>query len=329
MSLPDESQIATNDHKKKYPKNEMERHPLRTREEVHICAASDSDSDDEEGYLRFSPASVHTASSDLSCHNHRLDYVSSSSPFDSDSFSSLRRATVRTLSGEQLPRGQSSGPLWFGDPSAGYTIAYVFRLADMHARGRQRYYCLLALAGTDTQRAFEACTMIWALFEQIAMHIVRTAEEVAGRSAVEDSPPDRGEITPISSFLTGRTMDPDGFPRRGAANVRPNGIADLVDNENFFCELHMMFVGMLQELGRLLGGMRVRPVEELAELKEKELMGEVSSTSNHEHNDEHHDVQHNNAENRKLSAPSVTSGIRYATPMNSPGLVSHRQEVVV
>jgi hypothetical protein len=148
---------------------------------------------------------------------------------------------------------------------AGYTIAYVFRLADIHARGRQRYYALLALAGTDTQRAFEACTVIWSLFEQIAMHIVRSAEQVAARcsSSLEDSPPERrGQITPISSFLTGRTMDPDGYPRRGGmGTVRANGIAELVDNENFFCELHLIFVGMLQELGRLLGGMRVKPQE--------------------------------------------------------------------
>lgn len=53
-------------------------------------------------------------------------------------------------------------------------------------------------------------------------------------------------------------MGPDGYPRRGAANVRASGVAELVDNENFFCELHIIFVCMLQDLGKLLGGIRVK-----------------------------------------------------------------------
>ena len=242
--------------------------PLRTKEEIHVCNSHDFDSEDEAILTRDGPSSFHSMISDLSCHSHKLEYVSSANPVEAEAFSSLRRATVRTLSGEQLLRGQTSGPLWFGDPATGYTIAYVFRLADLHARGRQRYYALLALAGSDAHRAFEACTLIWSLFEQIATHIVRMAEQVALRKTMEHSPMERGQITPISSFLTGRTMDPDGFPRQGVSNVRANGIAQLVDNENFFCELHMMFVNILQELGRMLGGMRVRPIE--AELPREE-----------------------------------------------------------
>ncbi|MCJ1432517.1 hypothetical protein MMC27_001874 [Xylographa pallens] len=113
-------------------------------------------------------------------------------------------------------------------------------------------------SGFETQRAFEACTVIWSFFEQIAMNIVEAAEDVAARSIIDDSPPERGHVTPVSSFLTGRTMDPDGYPRRGAANVRANGIAELVDNDRFFCELHMMFVGILQDLGRALGGLKIK-----------------------------------------------------------------------
>ncbi|MCJ1391650.1 hypothetical protein MMC18_004515 [Xylographa bjoerkii] len=91
------------------------------------------------------------------------------------------------------------------------------------------------------------------------MNIVEAAEDVAARSIMDDSPPERGHVTPISSFLTGRTVDPDGYPRRGTANVRASGIAELVDNDRFFCELHMMFVGILQDLGRVLGGLKIKP----------------------------------------------------------------------
>jgi hypothetical protein len=324
MSLPDDSQIepTANDRR---TKKEKESRPLRTREDVHVCASSESDSEDEDPHYKFRPRSIPAMCADLSCHNHKLDYISSSSPSDSDTFSSLRRATIRTLSGEQLPRGQTSGPLWFGDPIAGYTIAYVFRLADMHARGRQRYYALLALAGTDTQRAFESCSMIWALFEQIAIHIVRTAEEVASRSAVEDSPPEISHVAPVSSFLTGRAMDPGGYARRGVASVRANGIAELVDNENFFCELHVMFVGMLQELGRLLGGMRVRPLEEV-EVTEEQAEGKDLTLEKEE--DSHDLPQANSTTSHDLLLPAAD--VRLNTPITSPSSIStHRRAVAV
>lgn len=252
---------------------------------------------------------------------------------ESDAFSTLRRATVRTLSGEQLPRGQTSGPLWFGDPTAGYTIAYVFRLADSHARGRQRYYALLALAGSDMQRAFEACMVIWNLFEQIAMHIVHMAEEVASRSAEDAIPPDNGQITPISSFLTGRTMDPDGFPRRSAAKVRANSIAELVDNENFFCELHMTFVGILQELGRSLGGIRVKsalddPVSQ--SMNQKSEAGKASDPGETNQDEDEKEVQSYPISATPDDRPSIEAQSQVArcpTPLG--GLVAHRHQVAV
>lgn len=261
MSLPDDALVDSQGHASQSVLRNPDRPPLRTKEEVHVCANQCADLGDSYVYLHSaSPESYHSIASS-SCHTHKLEYVSNSTPVESEIFSSLRRATIRTLSIEQLPRGQTSGPLWFGDPVAGYTIAYVFRLADLHARGRQRYYALLALAGSDTQRAFEACTLIWGFFEQIAMNIVQTAEKVAANSFEDESPLQRGNITPVSAFLTRRSIDPDGYPRNGMSNVRANGIADLVDNQDFFCELHMMFVGILQDLGKLLGGMRVRPAD--------------------------------------------------------------------
>lgn len=257
MSLPEQ---AFECHSEKVARGLKDRTPLRTKEEVHACSNQYSQYDEDDTQPHSHPQqSFDSSTSSSSCHSHHLEYVSNSSPTESDIYSSLRRATIRTLSGEQLPRGQTYGPLWFGDPISGYTIAYVFRLADSHARGRQRYYALIALAGSNTKRAFEACTVIWSFFEQIAMNIVEAAEDVAARSSFDDSPAETGQVTPISSFLTGRTTDPDSYPRRGTANVRANGIAELVDNGKFFCELHMMFVGILQDLGTVFGGLKIKP----------------------------------------------------------------------
>ena len=328
ISLPDQ---VFECHSDRVVRGLKDRTPLRTREEVHACTSQYVQLDEEHAQLAPLPhESFDSSGSGSSCHTHSLEYVSSSSPAESESYSSLRRATIRTLSGEQLPRGQTSGPLWFGDPTAGYTIAYVFRLADSHARGRQRYYALLALAGSETQRAFEACTVIWSFFEQIAMNIVEAAQDVAARSVVDDSPPERGHVTPISSFLTGRTMDPDGYPRRGTANVRANGIAELVDNDRFFCELHMIFVGILQDLGRVLGGLKIKAGDAEGEAIDSYTEPRKVPRSHHGDQDDEKTSQETPRAESRLSGSSPSSYSRGPTAVCIPALTgSHWQQVAV
>lgn len=140
---------------------------------------------------------------------------------------------------------------------AGYVIAYKFRLTDPYARGRQRHYALLALAGHNPGRAFKATSTIWRSFERIATNIIGNSEKTqrSGQSPTNE----KQKPVPISSFLTQRTMDPDGFPRRGGATMRPRGLAEMVGNDLFFAELHRSFVVLLQCLGRQLGGLAVEP----------------------------------------------------------------------
>lgn len=65
---------------------------------------------------------------------------------------------------------------------------------------------------------------------------------------------------PVSSFLTGRTVDPDGYPRRsGGSNVRARGLAEMVGDELIFAHVHGEFTYLLQNLGKQLGGMSVKP----------------------------------------------------------------------
>ena len=223
---------------------------LRTKEVTHICGTMCSTYMHERLYganVICSPELFNEMMGELPCHSHQVDYVSSFSPVKPDTFSDLRSATIRTLSGEQLPRGQSCGPLLFGDSNTGYTIAYGFRLADLHARGRQRYYALVALAGSETSAAIAACTVLWAFFEKIVTHILQSAGEVTARASAKETLQDSDQVIPVSSFLIGRATDPDGFPRSGA-QFRVNGIVDLVGNENFFYELHLAFVTILQTL---------------------------------------------------------------------------------
>ncbi|PGG95117.1 hypothetical protein AJ79_10248 [Helicocarpus griseus UAMH5409] len=236
---------------------------LRSREVVYSCGGSRSEYDDDPHPRHSSPASLHSSSSETSCHTHIINYLSFRGPPNPSDYALLRSASIRTLSCELLPRGLSSGPLSFGDSAAGYTIAYVFRLPDPMARGKRRSYALIALAGRDAGRAFRACPVIWRVFGRIAASIVNAAERFQEtEKRREEGPISTGSMangrnyTPISSFLTGRTLDPDGQPRR-AGQIRARNLAEIVGNEYIFAELHAQFVALLQQLCSMFGGPRI------------------------------------------------------------------------
>lgn len=189
-----------------------------------------------------------------------MTYLSLQGPPNPNDYTLLRRASIRTLSCELLPRGLSSGPLSFGDSETGYTIAYVFRLPDPMARGKRRSYALVALAGKDASRAFRACPIIWRVFGRIASSIVSAAENHQERekSREEQNTPSTingRNYTPVSSFLTGRALDPDGQPRR-VGQIRARNLTEIVGNEYIFAELHAQFVALLQQLSSMFGGVR-------------------------------------------------------------------------
>jgi hypothetical protein len=75
----------------------------------------------------------------------------------------------------------SGGPIFFGDPSAGYTTAYIFRIPDMHARGRKRVYAFLALSTHRERLAMKAFSFISAAFRDLAAWIQELAELEAER----------------------------------------------------------------------------------------------------------------------------------------------------
>lgn len=198
-----------------------------------------------------------------------LTYLSLRGPSDPADYALLRRSSIRTLSCELLPRGLSSGPLCFGDSATGYTIAYIFRLPDPMARGKRRSYALVALAGKDAGRAFRACPVIWRAFGRIATGIVNSAEKFQEEQKRREEQnfsnnnsnngPNRiggRQYTPVSSFLTGRAVDPDGQPRRHG-QIRARNLTEIVGNEYIFAELHAHFVALLQQLGSMFGGVPI------------------------------------------------------------------------
>lgn len=130
------------------------------------------------------------------------------------------------------------------------------------ARGKRRSYALVALAGKDAGRAFRACPVIWRAFGRIASGIVNAAEKFQEEEKRRKEQDDGGSkvggqhYTPVSSFLTGRVVDPDGQPRR-AGQIRARNLSEIVGNQYIFAELHANFVALLQQLGSMFGGVPI------------------------------------------------------------------------
>ncbi|KAL4881065.1 vesicle coat protein [Aspergillus karnatakaensis] len=234
---------------------------LRSREVVYSCGTNHTDPDESahDSHTHGSlPDSLHSSSvaSDISCHTHILTYLSLRGPPNPADYALLRRSSIRTLSCELLPRGLSSGPLCFGDANAGYTIAYIFRLPDPMARGKRRSYALVALAGKDARRAFRASPLIWRSFDRIANSIYNAAEkyqEEDKRREEQNNVTNQArnrQYTPVSSFLTGRAVDPDV---RRPGHTRARNLTDIVGNPYLFAEIHGSFVALLQQLGSMFG----------------------------------------------------------------------------
>ena len=103
------------------------------------------------------------------------------------SFPSPPPTTTGSSSGyiTSVPAPQSAagngGPIFFGDPLAGYTTAYIFRIPDVHARGRKRVYAFLALSTHRERLAMKAFGRVSAAFRDLAAWIQELAEAQAER----------------------------------------------------------------------------------------------------------------------------------------------------
>lgn len=307
---------------------------LRSREVVYSCGNSHSDMDDDtpdHHTHASSPDSFRSTSvaSDASCHTHIFTYLSLRGPPNPADYALLRRSSIRTLSCELLPRGLSSGPLCFGDSIAGYTIAYIFRLPDPMARGKRRSYALVALAGKDAGRAFRACPVIWRAFGRIASSIVTAAERFQDEEKKREEQneiannPNGRQYTPVSSFLTGRVMDPAGLPRR-VGPIRARNLAEIVGNEYIFAELHAHFVALLQQLGSMFGGVPISEErfvcstvgdEETANPAQPVLMSQSAERSKKRQSTSNYDG--NDIDMSKLDIASPPKPIPITTPRRS------------
>ncbi|KAI5863674.1 vesicle coat protein [Durotheca rogersii] len=155
----------------------------------------------------------------------------------------------------------NGGPIFFGDPLAGYTTAYIFRIPDVHARGRKRVYAFLALSTHRERLAMKSFSFVSGAFRELANWIQELAEIEAERERereeanspiaalnaayghvgyVGEGPRDSGvglglgggpgdrdrereRIADTNSFLTGGARG--GFVQRMGGSMGPGGFA--------------------------------------------------------------------------------------------------------
>lgn len=175
------------------------------------------------------------SSSNSQSHEHYIDYTSTHDPLSSASFSVLRASCLRTLSCETLPPNNtvtspstptsplswnpnrsfptastpmastSGGPIFFGDPQAGYTTAYIFRIPDPYARGRRRVYAFICLSSAHERAAMRAFSFLSAAFRDLASWIQTLAEAEADREDSSSSPL-ADPYSPRSFSITGSSL---------------------------------------------------------------------------------------------------------------------------
>jgi hypothetical protein len=72
-------------------------------------------------------------------------------------------------------------------------------------------------------------------------------------SSAASSPGNFRNITPVSSFLSAKKLDPDGFPRVSRDVMKAKSLIEIVGQENFFVDLHGLFCRLLHTLIKQYG----------------------------------------------------------------------------
>ena len=172
-------------------------------------------------------------------HTHTHNYITTSNPINPNIYTFFRKLVLRTLTGEELPRGLTSGKFAFDDSADRTTVVYRFRLYDEYARGKYRHYALIALAGNGNGNAFKAVAHIWERFEFIADWVTRKVDDANGKSEAEKKRKEDQGYLDERSFLTAT---------RARDRMRMRGLNEMTGDDTFFAALHLQFIGLLREL---------------------------------------------------------------------------------
>ena len=200
-----------------------------------------SDDEDDDPHHKNTPDSF-TSTASTSYHIHNHNYVTTSNPINPNIYTFFRKLVLRTLTGEELPRGLTQGKFAFDDSADRTMAVYRFKLYDPMARGKYRQYALIALVGNSNSGAFKAVAHIWERFEAIAAWITRKVGAANEKLEQAENLRNEGEEYIPLSFLTQK-----------ARGVKMRGLTEMTDDPKFFAALHVKFIGVLKELREKCG----------------------------------------------------------------------------
>lgn len=168
-----------------------------------------------------------------------VTYISVRHPSSQDRYKATRSACIRALSCESVPGRM--GPVFFGDPSIGYTIAYIFRLQNpssstSNTHDARRQYALMCTT-TEEQELLQSWTFITERFRILAQKITEAGKDV---SAQRLTSPERKRHSGESV-----SMDRDRSFLRPKGRAAEKGLAELIGMDDIFVQLHAAFAWML------------------------------------------------------------------------------------
>lgn len=247
-------QISQNDHSNHIP-GELKGPPKPCFGNIppgsSVSSSLNSEDEDDFGNIESIPVSslrIPTKYYDVGPHSHSITYLSQRVPSTPSRFSMLRQSCIRSLSCELIPT--QTGPIFFGDSLTGYTIAYVFRIADPKARGGKRSYALLCIC-PEEKMVVRSWNYVVGTFENLVQRIKGFA---ALKNAKDKLAAQRANIgTATTSAVSSGITNPEGFLRRSHGLGSAKGLAELVGKEDLFVEIHVCFAELLGVLAKRYG----------------------------------------------------------------------------
>lgn len=215
--------------------------------------SSSLNSEDEEDFRNMEsiPVSSIRKSSkycEVGPHSHSITYLSQRVPSTPSRFSMLRQSCIRSLSCELIPT--QTGPFFFGDSLTGYTIAYVFRIADPKARGGKRSYALLCIC-PEEKMIVRSWNFVVGTFENLVQRIKGFAAHKNAKDKIAALKANASTTT--TSAVSSGITSPEGFLRRSHGLGSAKGLAELVGKEDLFVEIHVCFAELLGVLAKRYG----------------------------------------------------------------------------
>ncbi|KAK3883195.1 hypothetical protein Pcinc_012469 [Petrolisthes cinctipes] len=168
----------------------------------------------------------------------KVSYVTSQYPLQSELYSLVHLACIRSLSCEVCPGKE--GPIYFGDEARGHVLSYTFFLQDVLARGFQRWYSIMVLM-KDKMLLLNSWPFIVRHLKQTISHLQESASKIY-----------ESEESKVSHRALRSAIMNDNYRRQRVAG-QPRSLSELVGEEQVWSGLHSSFTWLLKA-----GGLRLQ-----------------------------------------------------------------------